>query len=769
MAYSFAIAISITTLLLRVKMGVSIDDRPLVIVFVLPLCLSALLGGLGPGLTATAITALGIDYLVIPPIEQFKMPHSADLFRLGFLTATGLIVSLMSEALHRARRNSETNRRLLEEIVSGTTDAIFVKDRLGRYALCNEATARFVGKPVSQIIGRTDAELFPRQSAEHLIGFDQAILRGGRTRTHEERLVIPDGRELTFLVTKGPVRDSAGRIAGLFGISREISERKQIEQALRLRSSALEAAADAIVIADPDGIIEWVNPAFTMLTGYASSEAVGRDHCRLVASGHQAPEFYENLWQTIRTCKVWTGELVNRRKDGSLYDEQETITPVHDEVGQIRHFVAIKQDITARKRAERLQREQAGVLEMIARDAPIEQTLECLVHGIESQAPEILCSILLFDELKQCLRHGAAPSLPEHYNQAVDGLAIGPTAGSCGTAAYRRQTVVVEDITSDPLWADYQTLAASVDLRACWSSPIMDAAGTLLGTFAIYSRQPGCPTQKHLELVDVATHTAAICIGSSRAVKELRESEQRFARIFETSPVGISLQRLDNARFVDANDAWLRMMEYRRVDVIGRTSGELHLTPDPDRQPEKFATLQIGGQIRDLELSFRRKSGEIFETLYSASVVRIAGQSFVLATLADITLQKQAQRLLENQRQQLEDLVAAGTAEIRQHASYLRTLIDNIPYFVWLKDPSGRFLAVNRAHAEYSGHGVEEVIGKTDFDIWPKERAEHNLAEDADVIATRKTKSYEQLYGTMWVEAYKSPVIDGDGIVLGRS
>ena len=360
MAYAFAVSISLATLLIRVKIGSIVDDRPLVIVFVLPLCLSAMLGGLGPGLIATAITVLGIDYLLLSPNGQLHMPHSADLFRLSFLTATGVIVSLMSEALHRARRNSETNRRLLHEIVSGTTDAIFVKDRLGRYVLCNEATERFIGKPARQIIGHTDGEIFPRQYAEKLTSTDQAIIEAGQTRTYEERGVLPDGREQTFLVTGGPVRDSAGRITGVFGISREISERKEIEQALRLRSSALEAAANAIVITDPDGMIEWVNPAFTKLTGYVASEAIGRSLGPLVGSANQAREFYENLWRTIQSHKVWTGELVNRKKDGTLYDEQESITPVHDEAGQIRHFVAIKQDISDRKRAKRPEEDRVG-------------------------------------------------------------------------------------------------------------------------------------------------------------------------------------------------------------------------------------------------------------------------------------------------------------------------------------------------------------------------------------------------------------------------
>jgi PAS domain S-box-containing protein len=119
----------------------------------------------------------------------------------------------------------------------------------------------------------------------------------------------------------------------------------------RLQLAALEAAANGIIIADPTGIIQWVNPAFAELTGYVANEAIGKN-TSLLKSGKQDPSYYKDLWKTITSGKVWHGELINRRKDGSHYIEEQTITPVRDEHGSITHFIAIKQDITARKTAE---------------------------------------------------------------------------------------------------------------------------------------------------------------------------------------------------------------------------------------------------------------------------------------------------------------------------------------------------------------------------------------------------------------------------------
>ncbi|MBM2849221.1 MAG: putative Histidine kinase, partial [Anaerolineales bacterium] len=132
---------------------------------------------------------------------------------------------------------------------------------------------------------------------------------------------------------------------------RDITERKLAEERLRLQSAAMESAANAIVITDRNGNITWVNPAFTRLTGYAPGEARGQNP-RLLKSGQQDESFYKMMWETILAGRVWYGEIVNRRKDGSLYTEETTITPVRDERGTITHFVDIKHDITERKQAE---------------------------------------------------------------------------------------------------------------------------------------------------------------------------------------------------------------------------------------------------------------------------------------------------------------------------------------------------------------------------------------------------------------------------------
>jgi diguanylate cyclase (GGDEF)-like protein len=180
-------------------------------------------------------------------------------------------------------------------------------------------------------------------------------------------------------------------------------------------------------------------------------------------------------------------------------------------------WVATHEDITKRKFADRLREEQAQILELIAVSAPLENVLERLVRLIESQMTGIAGSILLLDEEGGHLRHGAAPNLPKAYVEAIDGSQIGPNAGSCGAAAYRRETVAVADIQSDPLWVDGRELAGAYGLRSCWSTPILSHHGAVLGTFAMYSQTAREPTGAEMHLVDVATHIAGIAIERKQA------------------------------------------------------------------------------------------------------------------------------------------------------------------------------------------------------------------------------------------------------------
>src|SRR5271155_756593 len=176
------------------------------------------------------------------------------------------------------------------------------------------------------------------------------------------------------------------------------------------------------------------------------------------------------------------------------------------------------------------------ILAMIMGQNPLPVILDALCADIEKHHDGMLCSVLFLDADGTTLRHGAAPSLPQEYRQAIDGVKIGPCVGSCGTAIYRKQPVVVSDIATDPLWVDFRRLALSHGLRACWSTPIPAQDGSVLGTFAVYYREPRTPDALHLQIIAHATHLVSLAVERDRDKTQLRAAEDRYRTLVERLP-----------------------------------------------------------------------------------------------------------------------------------------------------------------------------------------------------------------------------------------
>lgn len=171
---------------------------------------------------------------------------------------------------------------------------------------------------------------------------------------------------------------------------------------------------------------------------------------------------------------------------------------------------------------------QTHALELAVSGSPLEEVLEVLVQAAESQSDgSFLGSILLLDDDGKHLRHGAAPSLPAAYNQAIDGIAIGPKVGSCGTAAHFGHAIVVTDIARNPLWEDFRDLALEHGLRACWSTPFHAKDGTVLGTLALYYREPRGPSEKDRAVVGLISNTAAVVVANARLYARLKDLNER--------------------------------------------------------------------------------------------------------------------------------------------------------------------------------------------------------------------------------------------------
>jgi GAF domain-containing protein len=245
------------------------------------------------------------------------------------------------------------------------------------------------------------------------------------------------------------------------------------------------------------------------------------------------PDFADQSWielldDVARTGEAFVGQAVPMRvarADGSPEEifVDLLFQPLPDAGGEYSGIFMQGHNVTEDKRSEALRAAHNKVLELAIGDSPLERTLGELIGIVESTSRTgVLGSILLLDQDGKHLRHGAAPSLPRPYTEAIDGAEIGPCAGSCGTAAYSGAPVFVSDIANDPLWAEFKAAALPHGLRACWSIPIMTRGRKVLGTFAMYHREPREPTVSDLVLVDLITQTAALVIDRERAQTALR-------------------------------------------------------------------------------------------------------------------------------------------------------------------------------------------------------------------------------------------------------
>jgi PAS domain S-box-containing protein len=300
------------------------------------------------------------------------------------------------------------------------------------------------------------------------------------------------------------------------------------EDALRRGEDYLRLTIDTIPVlawcTRPDGSIAFLNQRWLDYTGLTIEEARGWGW-NVAIHPDDLPQLLE-VWQGLLVSGK-SGELEARlrRADGVYRWFLFRVEPLRDPRGPIVKWYGTNTDIDDRKRAETFLAGENQILELVATGKPLAMILDGICRLVDKLSSDSLHSILLFDPNDNCLRVGSAPRFPQGFIAAIDGVKIGPNVGSCGTAAYRKEQIIVSDIATDPLWANYRELALGNGLRAGWSTPILSSDGSVLALFGIYWREPRSPGPQHQQIIKQITHLASVAIERKQSAESLRASE----------------------------------------------------------------------------------------------------------------------------------------------------------------------------------------------------------------------------------------------------
>ncbi|MBL7961331.1 PAS domain S-box protein, partial [bacterium] len=430
-------------------------------------------------------------------------------------------------------RESEMRYRSVSQ---SANDAIITINSHGKVLNWNSGAEKIFGYTEAEIIEAGLAKIIPQRYGDQHIKGMKRVAQGGESRilgkTVELFGIHKNGKEFPIELSIAGWETPSGKC--YTGIIRDITARRHAEQTLLLQSSALNAAANGIVITNSDGVIEWVNPAFSSLTGYSIEEAIGKNPRDLVKSGVHDQAYYKHMWDTILEGKIWHGEITNRRKNGTFYIEEQIITPLKNEQGKITHFIAVKQDITERKKAEEALRDSIERFQLISR-ATNDAVWDWDITTDKTWWNDRFYSLFGFahDDEHTSLKNWAAKIHPddrervlEHFRDALNGISQG--------------------------WADefrYQFADGSYGFIYDRAFIIRDDSGKAL-------RMIG-------SMIDMTLF--------KKAEQKLQQSENRLRTIVEAEPECVKTLA-SNGTLLSMNAAGLRMIEAENADqVIGKS------------------------------------------------------------------------------------------------------------------------------------------------------------------------------------------------------
>ncbi|GIU86305.1 MAG: hypothetical protein KatS3mg009_0820 [Acidimicrobiia bacterium] len=491
----------------------------------------------------------------------------------------------------RAEAAIRASEERLRALVASASDIIAVLDGQGRLQYSSPVAERLLGYPERAGYGEDIFSLLhPDDRAEVLDLFGRARAVRGMFHPVEARLRRADGTWMTAEIVANNLLDEPS-VQGIVVTIRDVTERRRAEEALRESEQRLregEARYRAVVDDQtelvcrylPDTTLTFVNRAFAEFYGYEPDELVGARLIDLFPTAERSREL-DRLRAFGPGNEVQTEEDWELAGDGSVHWYQWTDRAFLDERGEVVEFQSVGRDVTDRRRAAAFTAHQAEILEQVARGVPLDATLATIARTVEDHFPRLACVVSLLGEDGTTLRIGAAPRLPGRVREALEVIRIGPASASSGTAAHRRERVVVTDVARDPLWAAHREVAVAHGIVSAWSSPILASDGhTVLGTVDAYLREAAEPDEEHEQVLSLVAHLASIAI--ERKAFEERLAHQSMHdpltglpnRLLFLDRLGLSVARCRRTRS-EVAVLFLDLDRFKNVnDSVGHDAGD---------------------------------------------------------------------------------------------------------------------------------------------------------------------------------------------------
>ncbi|WP_375739671.1 EAL domain-containing protein [Pseudomonas boanensis] len=429
------------------------------------------------------------------------------------------------------------------------------------------------------------------------------------TATYLPPLFMLFGLGFTFflMISQSLARLAVERSRSLHRSNQDLEHSLHLQARLQIQNQRImDHSMDVLCSIDEADRFIQVSPSSQAILGYTPVELMGRRYTDFIH-----PEDRERTQAQVRAIIDGNSResVRNRcqRRDGSTV---HLLWSAGWSAGE-RTLFAVAHDITHLVQHEAYAEDQRDILSMISTDQPLPSILKAICEMSETLEPGSLCAVMLVDAEKKRLRLAAAPSLPDAYRQAIDGLPIGPLATTCGTAVFRRQMVTSLDISEDPLWHEHREQALRHGLRACWSIPLISHHGDVLGTFAVYRREPASPDDDNLQLMGTAGQLAAIAIERQHDRLRLEESEQRYRSLFTFNPDPVfATDRL--GRYLSLNRACCERVGYSEAELLGQHFSTLLLEEDIERIKQHFRKV-LKGEAQRYEVRCRTRLGDVLE------------------------------------------------------------------------------------------------------------------------------------------------------------